>query len=678
MCGVTSPLVETARPYIIALDGRSGAGKTRFAAALATLLGAEETVSVLHLEDLYPGWDGLDQARELYAKLLPELAEGREVSWRSWDWEASGFGALSSFTPGRVVIIEGVGAAGIAAREHLDVSIWLEAPAVLRRERALARDGETYRPYWARWAGQEAAYLQAEAPQTYATIILDGAAGQTPVQQLRTVHHFLPGKLQQLLPREEAVQAPELQQTFKAPKDVAALFESLAQALPRAALLESTSHELTDPLDRNRYSVLALALDPAAAILTNDASGTTVSAGGGTVRLDGKFFTALHQVWPQHSDAGADYPMPQWVGYLGYELNREVGAKDRSVQLSDATIRPDAQFFCPDTVLVVDHRLNRLMLHCPTLRVPRLRELINALGTTGSRRCAPLPPLTFECADSASGYQQKVRAVQEQIFEGNTYEACLTTVLTAQTPEFSPFEAYCAMRESSPAPFAHYLRMDALEVASISPERFLSLDSSGHLRAEPIKGTRPRGRDEDEDFSLAHDLATHPKDRAENIMIVDLLRNDLSHYAIPGSVAVKRLCAVETYSTVHQMVSTIDATLRDRRDAALALREAFPPGSMTGAPKLSSMEILDNLEEQRPRGLYSGSVGYLGYNGSADFSVVIRTLVCDRVADGSWDLSLGLGGAITADSQPHEEWEEVITKSVGVLRALGAHFPLRP
>ncbi|PRA05917.1 aminodeoxychorismate synthase, component I [Arthrobacter sp. MYb229] len=677
MCGVISPPVETARPYIIALDGRSGAGKTQFAAALATTLGASASADILHLEDLYPGWDGLGRARKLYAELLPELAQGHEVAWQAWDWETNQYGAPRTFAPGPVLIIEGVGAAGTAARDFVDVSIWLDAPATLRRERALARDGETYRPYWQQWAAQETAYLHAEAPQEHVTIVLNAATEQTPSQQLRTAHRFLPAALQRLLPHDDPAPAPALQATFAAPADVAALFEAVASALPRAALLESTSHKLTDPLDRNRYSVLALALDPAAAVLSSVANRTVVHAGSATVQQGGEFFTALHRLWPPHSALAQEYPLPQWVGYLGYELSRELGAQDRSVLLADGSTRPDAQFFCPDALLVVDHRLDRLMLHCAADRVAALSEIIAAAAAAGTRQGAPLPALDFECADSANGYRQKVRTVQQQIFEGNTYEACLTTVLKARVEDFSPFEAYCRMRESSPAPFAHYLRIADLEVASISPERFLSLDAHGKLRAEPIKGTRPRGKSEPEDLALAHDLATHPKDRAENIMIVDLLRNDLSHYALPGTVAVKRLCAVETYATVHQMVSTIDARLRSRQDAALALREAFPPGSMTGAPKLSSMEILDELEEQRPRGLYSGAVGYLGHDGSADFSVVIRTLVCDRLSTDGWELSLGLGGAITADSDPQEEWEEVLTKSVGVLSALGTEFPVR-
>jgi para-aminobenzoate synthetase len=206
-------------------------------------------------------------------------------------------------------------------------------------------------------------------------------------------------------------------------------------------------------------------------------------------------------------------------------------------------------------------------------------------------------------------------------------------------------------------------------VASTSPERFLRISAGGALRAEPIKGTRRRDPDAAADAALREDLVSSRKDRAENIMIVDLLRNDLSHFAVPGSLRVSRLCAVESYATVHQMVSTIDAQLAPDAVRAEAVLAAFPAGSMTGAPKISTMEILDELESG-PRGVYSGAIGYFSPNGAADLSVVIRTLVMDGDR-----LSLGVGGAITSDSVPEDEWDEVRAKAFGVLSALGAGFP---
>ena len=194
------------------------------------------------------------------------------------------------------------------------------------------------------------------------------------------------------------------------------------------------------------------------------------------------------------------------------------------------------------------------------------------------------------------------------------------------------------------------------------------------MRAEPIKGTRRRSADPEADRALRDELAAAPKDRAENIMIVDLLRNDLSHFAVPGSVSVSRLCAVESYATVHQMVSTIDARLRPGASRAEAVAACFPAGSMTGAPKVSTMAILDHLEAA-PRGVYSGAVGYFSLDGGTDLAVAIRTLVMHDDGAAGTTLSLGVGGAITADSDPAEEYEEIRTKAFGVLSALGAVFP---
>lgn len=665
--------METARPTLIAIDGRSGSGKSTFASSLAQHLEASTSVAVLRLEELYHGWDGLHRARDLYNELLPQLSNSSVVSYPTWDWEQNTLGALKEFSPASIIIIEGVGALNAQAREFIDFGIWLDAPEDFRRERALTRDGQTYRPYWQMWAQQEVSYLAAHTPQLRADLVIDTSTVADPMSTLGQAAQYLPANLRERCGLgAQPVATPVFRTSFPAPNDAAALFEVLSDSMAHAAFLESTSHKLSDPLGRNRYSIIALSSTTQPSVLSATASGTIITLDGARVQLGADFFAALSTLWPASTPVSSDYPLPAWVGYLGYELKREVGAANLSAVIEAGRTRPDAQFFAPDTLVVIDHQDQLMHLH--SVRKPTT-ELTAVLETPPANRTrAELSVPDFVCADSAQGYKDKIRRAQHEIYEGNTYEVCLTTELTAHAQQFDPFEAYCRMRETSPAPFAHYLRFSDLQIASISPERFLALSKNGRLRAEPIKGTRPRGIDEQTDLALKHDLATHPKDRAENIMIVDLLRNDLSHYAVPGSVKVARLCAVETYATVHQMVSTIDAELRAPHLAAQALREAFPPGSMTGAPKLSTMNILDELEH-RARGLYSGAVGYLGADGAADFSVVIRTLVCDQLRDKSWHLSLGLGGAITADSLPEEEWDEVITKSRGVLQALGASFP---
>lgn len=667
--------METARPTLIAIDGRSGSGKSTFATDLAKYLEATASVAILRLEDLYHGWDGLHSSFELYERILPQLAAGITAAYPTWDWESSTLGQSSNFSPAEIVVVEGVGALHGAARKYLDLGIWLEAPENCRRDRALARDGETYSPYWDMWAEQEDRYLKAHNPHHAADLVMDVASDRDPMQIWALACRYLPaGIRQRCAGPNTAPSVLEFRQSYEAPADAASIFEQLAAVLPHAALLESTSHKLSDPLGRNRYSVLALSTAQQPPLLSATSHGTSIRLPGAEVRLGKDFFRALAGCWPGSPiDAKTGYPLPAWVGYLGYELKREVGAADLQAVVEPGRVRPDAQFFAPDTVVVIDHHQEQMHLHSIAEPAAAVSILLGNPPELRSGRELPIPE--FSCADTATGYKHKIRKAQREIYEGNTYEVCLTTELTAHAEQFDPFEAYCRMRRSSPAPFAHYLRFANLQIASMSPERFLALSKDGQLRAEPIKGTRPRGENEESDLALKHDLATHPKDRAENIMIVDLLRNDLSHHAVPGSVKVARLCAVESYATVHQMVSTIDATLSSPRLAAEALREAFPPGSMTGAPKLSTMNILDELEDHRARGLYSGAVGYLGADGAADFSVVIRTLVCDQLADQSWRLSLGLGGAITADSVPADEWDEVITKSRGVLQALGASFP---
>ncbi|MNI50527.1 Aminodeoxychorismate synthase component 1 [compost metagenome] len=295
-------------------------------------------------------------------------------------------------------------------------------------------------------------------------------------------------------------------------------------------------------------------------------------------------------------------------------------------------------------------------------------------SVAGSLSAEPAGGPEFVSRDSATDYKRKIADSQHEISEGNSYEICLTTTLEAAAGNLDPWSSYLALRRRNPAPFASYLRFGELVVASTSPERFLRILSDGGMRAEPIKGTRRRSSDASEDAALRQDLETSLKDRAENIMIVDLLRNDLSHFAIPGSVTVSRLCAIESYATVHQMVSTIDAHLRPGAPRAEALAAAFPAGSMTGAPKISTMDILDQLESG-PRGIYSGAIGYFSLNAATDLAVVIRTLVVNPDGAGGRTLSLGVGGAITADSVADDEYEEIRTKAYGVLSTLGADFP---
>ncbi|NKG19253.1 aminodeoxychorismate synthase component I [Paeniglutamicibacter sp. ANT13_2] len=685
-CAPTScPNVATSPVLVLGIDGRSGAGKSTLAAELATQLRRHREVALFHLEDIYPGWDGLKAGTEDYVdQVLTPLARGDAAAWKSWDWNTNSFGPTSTLDSAPVIIIEGVGAGCAAARELLDVLIYVQVPDATRKQRALERDGEIFAAHWEQWAEQENLYLSADPVPEHADITVDNRAdGSAPTHVLRALLTLPAAQVVMAAERAEAAALAPEHRCLTAAPDAAALFAALYPEEQHAVLLESSNLSFADPRARNRYSIMAAATTDACAVYEHRAGSGVLRTGSATARTSAGFFSWLASAW----DTGATLPgapslpfLPGWLGYLGYELKRETGGSNNPAAASDAQ-PPDAALIRPAQVVIIDHHSDTVhLLASPesdtTAFFARVSTLLEQLG-------ACLPPALpvslapqFSVRDHRESYLAKVLAAKEQIWLGNSYEVCLTTSLHAAAVPCTPWDNYLLLRERNPAPFAHYLRFGDLAVASTSPERFLSVGTEGWLRAEPIKGTRPRGQTAQEDAALIHELETSPKDRAENIMIVDLLRNDLSHFAQPGTLSVPRLCAIESYATVHQMVSTIDAKLRPGAPRAEAIAAAFPAGSMTGAPKVSTMAILDSLEDGQARGLYSGSVGYFSATGAADLSVVIRTLVMLRNKHAeTWDLSLGVGGAITADSDPQEEWDEVRTKAFGVLSALGSVFP---
>ncbi|WP_333736482.1 aminodeoxychorismate synthase component I, partial [Streptomyces sp. IBSBF 2806] len=260
-------------------------------------------------------------------------------------------------------------------------------------------------------------------------------------------------------------------------------------------------------------------------------------------------------------------------------------------------------------------------------------------------------------------YLADIAACRRELVAGSSYEICLTDAARLPAPD-DAYDFYRALRRVNPAPYAAFLRFGDLDVAGSSPERFLRITRDGVAEARPIKGTAPRGAGEAEDVRLRDALAADAKTRAENLMIVDLLRNDLGRVCRTGTVRVSRLMATETYATVHQLVSTVEGRLREGVDAVDCVRACFPGGSMTGAPKLRTMEIIDELETEA-RGVYAGALGYLGCSGGADLNIVIRTAV---MADGV--LQLGAGGAIVLDSDPAAEYDEMLLKTAAQMRAL--------
>ncbi|WP_267419925.1 MULTISPECIES: anthranilate synthase component I family protein [unclassified Curtobacterium] len=374
-----------------------------------------------------------------------------------------------------------------------------------------------------------------------------------------------------------------------------------------------------------------------------------------------------------------------WVGFLGYELGRESGGPDRT---ADGHADADLRFVDRAVVVRDDGRAWALVLVSDAEPVASAanRAWLDTVAAPAPVADVVGGPPSLPDGSAATGrvsraaYETAVDACRAEIREGNAFQVCLTTAFTlpvaaqeaplgsATDPQL---DEYLRMRATDPVPFGAYLRLGPLRVASRSPERFLRIDADGGVLAEPIKGTRRRLEDPEADAVVRGELAASVKDRAENVMIVDLLRNDLLRTATPGSVHVDRLCDVETYASVHQMVSTIGAVVPEGTSRAAVVRAAFPPGSMTGAPKISAMAVSDRLEDV-PRGVYSGAIGYFSTSGAADLSVAIRTLVTVVGADGVRSRTLGAGGAVTWSSVAQDEADEVETKTRSVLGSVGA------
>ncbi|MDQ0674619.1 para-aminobenzoate synthetase [Pseudarthrobacter siccitolerans] len=704
-------------PVIIAVDGRSGAGKTTLAVELAARLRAHHKVSLFHLEDIYPGWNGLLAGIHRYvATVLEPLSRGEAATWTSWDWENHYDGGSRVTLPAEIVIVEGVGAAAAAARPLLSAVIWADSPDDIRRTRALDRDGGTYEPYWDQWAVQEEEWLLGDdVPQHADVRVLNRADGTAPADVLQLLP-YLPALAPTLSPELAARRALSLRaERLDRRPNAAGLFSSLYGASANAVWLDSSNMDASNAdssngssaahvredrarpaaAERSRFSIMADNGGLLGRSVTHRSGYSRIEAGCASATVAGPFFRWLDTVW---GDAAVSTPEGYpgeftlgWLGCLGYELKRETGGTDHSAST------PDAALIFAGRAVVLDHAEGTAWLLA--LDAPDADEWLEDARTAVETAASPaaqaagahgglgtqasgsngvvLPDApAFTSRDNGAAYREKIAAAQHEIAEGNTYEVCLTTTLSARIPAaaLDPWQTYLALRRKNPAPFASYLRLGSLHVASTSPERFLKIASDGGMRAEPIKGTRRRASDPAEDAALRTELETSLKDRAENIMIVDLLRNDLSHFAVPGSVTVSRLCAIESYATVHQMVSTIDAQLQRGSSRAEAVAACFPAGSMTGAPKISTMAILDRLEGEA-RGLYSGAIGYFSLNGATDLAVAIRTLVINAGGDGTSELTLGVGGAITADSVPDEEYEEIRTKAFGVLSTLGTQFP---
>jgi para-aminobenzoate synthetase len=425
--------------------------------------------------------------------------------------------------------------------------------------------------------------------------------------------------------------------------------------------------------ERSRFSFMGDASGPLGATVTYDVAARRLRLEdrSGTRVTQESIFDYLARELGRLRQAGEELPFDfdcGFAGYLGYELKAECGGAD-----AHRSTLPDAFFILADRMVALDHVDGAAYVLALTGAgdteeadrwIAATAELLHDPPPIVEPAPAETEPLRTALARDRRRYLADIAACKRELDDGESYEICLTNQVTAG-PVGDPFTLYRALRAANPAPFSAYLRMGDAAILSSSPERFLSVDRDRTIEARPIKGTIRRGADEAEDRRLVEQLSNDPKSRAENLIVCDLLRNDIGICAEVGSVHVPQLIGLETYETVHQLVSVIQATLKPDLTAPDCVRACFPPGSMTGAPKERTMEIIDRLESA-PRGPYSGAIGYFGLNGTCDLSVIIRTIV---ITDDT--ATIGVGGAIVTDSDPEEEFREILLKAEAPLRALG-------
>ncbi len=354
------------------------------------------------------------------------------------------------------------------------------------------------------------------------------------------------------------------------------------------------------------------------------------------------------------------------IGYFGYEMGRLL-ERLPGTAVDDLAL-PDMSLGFYDWVIAFDHESRRAWVF--TTEFSRKGRAQWALDRIEKERFPVTPingkPATTTDLRSNFGREQYIQAVdrvKQYIVAGDIYQANISQRLEA-TVDTDAWELYKSLRNTAPAPFGAFLGFPESSVLSASPEQFLRVEDD-FVETRPMKGTRPRGATPEEDNRLRKELASSEKDRAENIMIVDLLRNDLGRVCTPGSIRVPQLFDVETYPNVHQLVSSVTGNFRPGHDAIDLLTACFPGGSVTGAPKIRAMEIIDEIEPMQ-RGVYCGAIGYIGFDGSMQLSIPIRTMVKKGM-----QVYLQVGGGIVADSCPESEFQETLHKARGGLEALG-------
>jgi para-aminobenzoate synthetase component 1 len=413
---------------------------------------------------------------------------------------------------------------------------------------------------------------------------------------------------------------------------------------------------------RGRYDIIVA--QPVATLVTRGGQ-TQIWDASGERSSNADPFDLIRAQLGHVISADADIPFAGGaLGYWGYDLARRVVPLPAVAQ--DAESLPEMAVGIYDWALVIDHQ--QQVAHLVSQQ--RSAVTANALPQILARLQQLSPKMASEfhvygqitSNFSHSTYEQAFAVIQNYLRAGDCYQINLAQRFSAQASG-DAFAAYCTLRQLNPAPFSAYLNLPQAQILCASPERFLQVQQ-GRVETRPIKGTRPRLADAEADAQMRLDLRSNPKDRAENLMIVDLLRNDLSKSCAQGSVKVPTLFDVESFATVHHLVSTVVGELAPGQDALTLLRDCFPGGSVTGAPKRRAMEIIEQLEPQR-RGIYCGAIGYMGFDGDMDTNIAIRTLVYAAGEIRCW-----AGGGIVADSEAAAEYQETLDKAAAMLELL--------
>jgi para-aminobenzoate synthetase len=454
------------------------------------------------------------------------------------------------------------------------------------------------------------------------------------------------------------------------------LFERLFGALDHAFWLDSADA----PTRLAQCSYLGTSAGAKRCVLEYDVTSKTVTAqSSDSVSVEhASIFDVLDREIARHPlqpDAAPTRGLiGGYVGYVGYECKADCGSPN--THNSDV---PDAVLMLANRIVAVDHVAQRtdVIALCSADDEDEAeqwldgaqaaaQELLDASEPPAVEQDDPPraeDPVVFDCGRGREQYLADIARCQAALAAGESYEVCLTDqISTSASPD--PWRLYRLLRQTNPAPFGAYLKLGALTVLSSSPERFLSVDRERRVEARPIKGTTRRSSDPIEDAALCAELTSDEKTYAEHLMIVDLLRNDLGRVCEVDSVRVPELMIVEQYATVHQLISTITGVLERARSPVQCVRACFPGGSMTGAPKLRTMSIIDQTERVA-RGVYSGAIGYFGLDGSVDLNIVIRTIVLRPGAT-----TIGAGGAIVMQSDPEEEFDEILLKARAPMSAI--------